>query len=348
MTLLLRDPDVKAEQAAAAPAPDAPPESRPCPNCQAPMAPGQDWCLACGQAAPGRLGGRPGGRAAATVAALTLALCGGAVAASYAALQDDGPAPKPAPANGAQVAQAPQPAPPAPTTATPPAATPPATPPASSTPATPPAAPPSSSKKPSTPPATPPAASSKPATPAPSTTTKPSTSTGSTTGSGSGSIRTTPTPAKPAAPEPITLQGADVATYDPYSRATSKNDASRAVDGDTATSWFATVPAGSGSIGVGLVVDLGKLRGIRELELTTKTPGFRTEIYATDSSDLPPDVLDTRWAHLKDASDVGSSGSAETIVIGGGSTKYRHLLLWFTAPPKDGTTVRVTELQVLG
>ena len=87
---------------------------------------------------------------------------------------------------------------------------------------------------------------------------------------------------------------------------------------------------------------------MRQLELRTKTPGFRVEIYATDSDELPPDVLDTRWAHIKDVSEVGADAATQTITLGGGSTKYRHLLLWFTTPPTDGTTVRVTELRVLG
>ena len=46
----------------------------------------QHWCLTCGTAAPGSLGGRPGWRAASTVIALTLLLVLGAVGAGYAAM----------------------------------------------------------------------------------------------------------------------------------------------------------------------------------------------------------------------------------------------------------------------
>ncbi|MEA2303390.1 MAG: hypothetical protein QOH43_670, partial [Solirubrobacteraceae bacterium] len=67
--------------------PAAPP--RTCAACGAALAPEQDWCLECGTAAPGRLGGRPGMRSAVAVAVLTLLLVGGAVAASYAALSTD-------------------------------------------------------------------------------------------------------------------------------------------------------------------------------------------------------------------------------------------------------------------
>ena len=73
------------------------------------------------------------------------------------------------------------------------------------------------------------------------------------------------------------------------------------------------------------------------------------ELYATDSEELPPDVLDTRWAHLKDISDVGTgAGGKQVVSLGSGTTKYRHVLLWFTTPPKDGLTVRVSELKLLG
>src|SRR4051812_32784813 len=95
MTLLLRDPDVDGTpppDGAPSDAASAPPV---CPACQTPLEPGQDWCLQCGQAQPGRLMGRPGKRAAATLAACTALLVGGTVAASYAALQEDDPAPAP-------------------------------------------------------------------------------------------------------------------------------------------------------------------------------------------------------------------------------------------------------------
>src|SRR5918912_1174556 len=90
MTLLLRDPDVKPDAPAAEPVP----ELRTCPACEAPLEPEQDWCLNCGTAQPGRLAGLTGKRAAATVLSLTALLVGGAVAASYPALQDDGTPPE--------------------------------------------------------------------------------------------------------------------------------------------------------------------------------------------------------------------------------------------------------------
>jgi hypothetical protein len=160
--------------------------------------------------------------------------------------------------------------------------------------------------------------------------------------------RTTTTPPAPAAPTAIKLPDTAAALYDPYHRDTAAGDPTKALDGTPTTSFPVTVADGSQTIGAGVVIDLGKLRGVRELDLTTKTPGFRVEVYATDSEELPTDVLDTRWAHVKDASKVGADNGAQKISLGGGSTKYRHVLLWFTTPPTDGPTVRVSELKVLG
>jgi hypothetical protein len=342
MSLQQQDPDAKADAAGG----DTPPEgvaaARACPTCQAELAAGQDWCLDCGQAQPGRLANLPGKRAAATVLALTTVLVGGAVAASYAALQDGSAAP--GSANATQLAQAstPQPAAPAPvpapaepTTALPvdPAPTPPAD---SSTTL------PDTSKTPA--PAPTPTPTPTPAPPASS-----GTSTSSPPKDSKADTRTSTTPAD-TTPEPMKLDGAASALYDPYTRNTAVGgDATKTLDGDPGTSFPVTVAAGSGSIAAGMVVDLGKQRGIREVDLTTKTPGFKVELYATDSDELPPDVLDTRWAHLKDVSDVGAgAGNKQMISLGSGTTKYRHLLLWFTAPPTDGLTVRVSELKLLG
>jgi hypothetical protein len=350
MTLLLRDPDVKADD----PAAETPVETRACPKCQAPLDDGQDWCLNCGQAQPGRLANLPGKRAAATVLALTTVLVGGAVAASYAALQDS---PAPSTATSTQLAQVPAPsaAAPAPdpaavvppTTAAPAGTVPDATAGdgASALPDV---------HTPATPTPSPSAGTPSPATGSGSTSSSGTGSTGSTTGStgtnGSGTKADTRTSTTPTvtAPVAITLADTAAALYDPFTRDTAAGDAKKALDADPGTSFPITVATGAQTIGAGLAVDLGKTQGIREIDLTTKTPGFKVEIYATDDEELPPDVLDTRWAHLKDVSDVGTGGSKQVVSLGSGTTKYRHVLLWFTSPPTDGFTVRVSELKLLG
>jgi hypothetical protein len=325
---LVRDPHAPAEerfshseQEPAAPAPEAPP--RTCEQCGATLASGQDWCLECGTAAPGRLGRRPGMRAATTVVGLTLALVAGAVTAGYAAISGDAGrqvAKAPA-ASGAPIAQAP-PATPAP--------------PAASTPAAP-AQPLPTVKPPQT--STPAPSVSHPATPAPSApaTPAPTTSTPS----------TTPTTTTPAAPtlQPVDL-GADAASlYDPYTRTTASGDPADAYDGDTTTAWKVSSVGDGQEMQVGLVVDLSKKRSIKQLKLRTSTPGFRIETYAADTAQLPPDILDTRWAHLHNKSGVAKT---DAVALASDSHRYRYVLLWFTTPPKKAPTVKINELTILG
>ncbi|HEY4097811.1 MAG TPA: hypothetical protein VGM33_19980 [Baekduia sp.] len=355
MTLLHQDPEAQAGESGEATPPEAPPAVRACPQCSAELADGQDWCLHCGQAQPGRLSKLPGKRAVATVFALTTVLVGGAVAASYAALQTGSTGPGSTPTELAQVTSgvpAPDTAVPAPAPVDPSTVVP--TEPSSATPSdtTPPPVPDTSStpKVPAVPTPSP--------TPIPTPT--PSTSTGTSTGSStttpkdhSGSSKANPrtsTTATDTAPVPIKVDDAALTLYDPYTRnIATGGDLTKALDADPGTSYPITVAPGSGTIGAGLTVDLGKLQGIREVDLSTKTPGFKLEVYATDSDELPPDVLDTRWAHLKDVEDVGTgAGNKQIISLGSGTTKYRHVLLWFTAPPTDGLTVRVSELKLLG
>jgi hypothetical protein len=324
----------------AAPAPETPseqPQSPPqattaCRACGASMAPDQDWCLSCGTAAPGTLGARPGWRAASTVIALTLLLVLGAIGASYAALSDDAKKPTPAPAPAAAV-------PPAQTA--PPGAQPaqPATPAPTPTQATP-SKPQASDNAATLPKVKAPSSSAKgaPVSPARPSTTTPSTS-----------ATTTPAPPpKPAGPVAVDVAQDAGSIYDPYSRALASGETARALDGDRSTSWYVD-PKDATQAGVGYAVKLDQLRGIREIRLQTPTPGFRIEVYATDEETLPPDILDTRWSHIKDVSDVGvEHDGKQRIVLGAGTSQYRNLLLWFTRPPAAAPRLRLTELRLLG
>lgn len=325
---------------------------RTCPACEAPLAEDQDWCLQCGSA-QSRLGGRmPGMRAASTVAGLTAVLVAGAGAASYAALQDE-PA-RPAPTTPTQVAQAPPPAAAQPSTPTPSPLDPPPTTPATVDPAIPedPPEPDTSADTSDIP---------EPADTGDVDTGDTGAGAGDTSGdSGSGDTggdegdtrtKTTERP-KDTGPKVVALDAGAGSLYDPYTRDSAAGDTGKAFDGNITTSFPITVaeaPEGQEQqINAGLAVDLGKKRSIRQLELTLKTPGVGLEIYATDAAQLPPDVLDSRWAHLRDLDSAGSAVDGhQTVTLG--KAKYRHVLLWFTTPPKAGTTtVRVTELQILG
>ena len=361
MKLLEAEPVAAAQ--VAPPAPPEPPQEQPpskpeavrtCANCGSPMEPDQDWCLNCGTAASGSLGQRPGWRAASTVIAITAVLVLGAIGASYAAIKSgDGKTPAPVPPAQQQAATPPATQPPA---TTPPAASTPTTStPTQSTPTTstgqlPKVTTPKSTAPSSAPvtPVAPAPTTSTPATPAPTTST-PATSVPSGTNNTSTSPSTTnPQPTQPPGPQPIQLAGDAGKAYDPYGKSKASGEAGRAIDDDPSTSWYVDLkdPA---QAGLGYAIDLGKLQGIREIELQTPTPGFRIEIYATDETQLPPDILDTRWSHITNVSDVGTKDDgAQKIVLGAGTSKYRNLLLWFTKPPTDGSRIRLTEVKPLG
>jgi hypothetical protein len=358
MTLLLRDTETKTAEApapeGAAPGGEAPEAAAPvataCPKCGAPVESGQDWCLNCGEAQASRRIALPGKRAIGTVLALTGVLVIGAVAAAYAAIDHKSPV---APAGTTQVAQVPAPAPsaaaPAPAPVVPSDAAPSSTlPPTAGSTDVPPA---SSTPAPSIPDSTP--APSVP-TSTPSTPTTGSTGTRSTSSTRDDTTSTTRTSTTPELPDPVAirLDSSAAALYDPYRRDIAdpaSADPKKALDGEAGTSFPITVADGAESIGAGLVIDLGSKQGVREVDVTTKTPGFKIELYATDETDLPPDITDTRWAHLKDIRDVGTDTDGKVKVdLGAGTTKYRHVLLWLTTPPTDGFTARLSEVRVLG
>ena len=154
---------------------------------------------------------------------------------------------------------------------------------------------------------------------------------------------------EPAA-KPIVLADGAGSAYDPYKQIVDQNDASRALDGKAGTSW-AVLPKTPATPNVGYVVNVGKLQGIREIDLQTSTPGFRIEVYATDVATPPTDVTDARWSHITTRENVaGRSGAdgKERIVLGAGSTKYRNVLLWITKGPASGDRIKIVDLKLLG
>ncbi len=60
-----------------------------CPRCEAPVAPGQDWCLECGDAARTRLAPAPNWRMPIALIAAIAILAGLAIGVAFVALTDD-------------------------------------------------------------------------------------------------------------------------------------------------------------------------------------------------------------------------------------------------------------------
>ena len=304
-----------------------------CAACGGAMRPGQDWCLECGSAAPGRLGAPPGWRAAFTVVSVTLLLVVGAVLASYAALTSDAErtaaAPpvgsgQPIPATGAPAALPPaalNPGETGPNTA-PPVVPPPATGKAI-IPSTPPAPGANTQVKP--PVAPPPVAAPPP--PPPAATTKPSTGQSATS-------------AAVPKPEIVKFKLTAAKTYDPAKRAGAEfGPAMNAIDKSKLTVWDVVIPADGKPIGAGLMVDLGKPYALRALQIATTTGGFSAEIYgAVDAKKVPEDILDKRWQHL---TDIKKTTDGKIVSLANKSKDKIQLLLVYITLPADQTDPRV-------
>jgi hypothetical protein len=296
---------------------------------------GQDWCLECGTAAPGRLGSRPGWRAAITVVSVTLLLVVGAVLASYAALTSDAERTAAAPPIGSGQ---PIPATGTPATLPPAALNPGATGPNTTQPLV---APPVSGNTiiPVKPPAAgankqvvPPAVTKPPPPPpaAAKTTTDPKATTGS---------QNATTAAVPK-PEIVKFALGAAKTYDPGKRAGAEfGPAANAIDKSKLTVWDVVVPADAKPVGAGLMVDLGKPYALRALQIATSTPGFGAEIYGAKSAkQIPVDILDKRWEHL---TDIKSVGDDKIVSLLNKSKDKVQLLLVYVTLPADQTDPRV-------
>ena len=324
METLTREPETAT--AVAEPAPETPVAARPCPTCGAEMAAGQDWCLECGTARPDRAATAPNWAGATAVLIATGVLALGAVAAAWAGLSADAKRVA-APNQQASLPAQPPAQPPAQTQAAPPPANN-ATPPAAAKPSKP--AKPKATKSAAPPAAATPPASSTPSTPAPAASTP---------------SKKTTTTSEPKQSNSAKLVAVDLAadaarTYNPYARPEDDfTDAKLAIDGKKDTSWTAK----AASNGVGVDLDLGKLTGVRALQLATTTPGMTVEVYATKDSSEPVSIQDPGWDHLATQLDVGTN---ERIRLGEGTDRYRHVLIWPTEPPPDGDHFALSELEL--
>ncbi|CAB5032433.1 unannotated protein [freshwater metagenome] len=294
-----------------------------CTVCGASRVEGQDWCLECGTAFAAQRG-IPGVQTVALAGAFTLLMAGGAVAAGVAAINDTLPPRKTEVKVVAQTADV------VPTT-------------------------------PDSVPLTDPVPSDLP----PIDTAPVPLDTGSTT--------TTTTPVTPVVPKPahpVIELGADAASiYDPDDSATSSNEPSYAVGKKATPSWFVTTAPGDtpgviSPMNVGLNVDLGSAHKVTKLTLTTVTPGFTVTVLGSNTVDPPQSVDDPKWTTLGEAASVDAAALSDTdpqpnkadepgdktllLGLGGRSKKYRNIVLWFTAPPTAGPTVRIAQLKFFG
>lgn len=322
-----------------------------CPSCGAGMDAGQDWCLECGTAAPGRLGTRPGWRAALTVTTVTAVLVLGAVMAAYAAITTDATRDtRDGQPNGAPI-QAQVPPPPAPPSAT--------------------TLPPATGEEPSIP--APKAASSASETePVPSgdggadrvpdggggaAVTAPSGGGGggapAPSGRGGGSVSGRGGSAAPAPRPvgPIALAAGSGSIYNPSARSGARfSDPTGAYDGTQRNAFTISAPADGDPFGAGIAFRFGDPRELRSLEIATETEGFTVEVYGSASGTRPPDILDRRWANL--GRRTGVKDGAKISLDSDEVNRVRHVLVWIAGVPpgtgaKDGSTRRTVALNEL-
>ena len=313
--------------------------SRLCVSCAALLEEGQDWCLECGTAQPGRITGKPGWRAALTVVAVVGLLAAGAVAAAYAALSSD--AERQASAPPPPSAQPVVPTPPAQSTPAPVDETPTVAAPENDTEASAPAKPPKDE------PADTPSASAAPPVDSGADDDFDSGASGTTgggtaTGGGTSTEDEGTTEEKPV--NPVIALGPDAAsTFDPYDRAGGlTGDPADAIDGRLKTKWEAPVGVDDGKVQIGLLVSLEEAQAIDKVRPQAGTPGFTVELYGSKLG-TPPDEAPGATKYWKQLDVTRDFGTDEKLNVGGG--KYRHVLLWFTDQPAD-TKVMIPEVEL--
>jgi len=149
--------------------------------------------------------------------------------------------------------------------------------------------------------------------------------------------------------EPISV--ADVTTLDPPPGGNGEENgdrAARVIDGDSTSEWNTKTyndpfgPAGLKN-GVGLVLDLGKQRDVRSVQLTLRGGGTDVELRAADAPGDGPDD----YRLLVEAAD--QEGEAELRLEEPARTRY--LLVWLTSLPAISASEyrgRVAEVVVRG
>ncbi|GAA1912022.1 hypothetical protein GCM10009797_02160 [Nocardioides hwasunensis] len=158
---------------------------------------------------------------------------------------------------------------------------------------------------------------------------------------------TSPTP---SVVEPTPFTGLTADDFDPQGSETPPEEnpetVPNVVDGDPATSWSTstyTQNFGPGGLktGVGVVIDLGTVKGVRQVVVTTE--GGQTSLAAYVTSEAPTAV--------GDLTPVGTaSGTGDLTITLDEAVSGRYVTVWLTLLPSvgDGFRGTISEVQVLG
>jgi serine/threonine-protein kinase len=118
-----------------------------------------------------------------------------------------------------------------------------------------------------------------------------------------------------------------------------------AIDGNRNTAW-ATEQYYAGKLekpGVGIYVDANPGTVAREMVIDTGTPGWRVEIYASNTTPDPNSFVvgPGGWTRVGGVSSVSST---QTIRLNTAGTRYRYYLVWITRLPPGQELVQVNEI----
>jgi len=160
---------------------------------------------------------------------------------------------------------------------------------------------------------------------------------------------TTSASPSPTAADPTAFTGLTAVAFDPQGTDDGEENSDsvpNAVDGDPATSWSTSTylqnfgPAGL-KTGVGLVVDLGATKGVREVRVSVE--GGETSLAAYVTSSAPTGVAGL--------TPIGTaSGSVDLEISVDEAVSGRFVTVWLTILPQvsDGFRGTISEVQVLG
>ncbi|HEY3962302.1 MAG TPA: protein kinase [Gaiellaceae bacterium] len=147
----------------------------------------------------------------------------------------------------------------------------------------------------------------------------------------------------PGSPLNATMPLHGVTAYDPFGDGHEHDaDAPKATDQSAATYWetetYHSTFAALGKKGVGLVLDAGSPVRLHELGIATATPGFRAQIEAGDSPTGPFD----------DTVSQNESVTARQVFDLTANAPHRYYVVWITALPPDGSSVRINDVTASG
>jgi eukaryotic-like serine/threonine-protein kinase len=153
----------------------------------------------------------------------------------------------------------------------------------------------------------------------------------------------------PSDTEPVSVQRASAADYDPLGDDEEHSDETPfATDGDPDTLWTTEsyssgVLAGSAGPkdGVGIYVDAKPEVSASALRIQTPVPGWKATIYAA-AAGAPPETVE-EWTEVGGGT---ISKRKQDLELDTGGESYRYYLVWITALPPEAERVEIGEVSL--